>query len=109
MKIRKIKSLTREQGISPEQILVLLNSSKAESCLGATTKAGKLEIKALDNKGRFQRDAVNYTTINTFKGLEADIVFIVDADKIFLEQKQEKLYTEASRARHKLYVFNSIR
>ena len=105
----EIKSLTREQGISPEQILVLLNSSKAESCLGATTKAGKLEIKALDNKGRFQRDAVNYTTINTFKGLEADIVFIVDADKIPLEQKHEKLYTEASRARHKLYVFNSIR
>ena len=103
----EIKSLTREQGISPEQILVLLNSSKADSCLGATTKAGKLEIKALDNKGRFQKDAVNYTTINTFKGLEADIVFIVDAHKISLKQKHEKLYTEASRARHKLYVLAS--
>jgi len=102
----EIKSLTREQGISPEQILVLLNSSKADSCLGATIKAGKLEIKALDNKGRFQRDAVNYTTINTFKGLEADIVFIVDTDKIPLKQKHEKLYTEASRARHKLYVLS---
>ena len=77
--------------------------------MGTTTKAGKLEIKAIDNKGRFQRDAVNYTTINTFKGLEADIVFIVDADKIFLEQKQEKLYTEASRAIHKLYVLEIIR
>ena len=63
----------------------------------ATTKAGKLEIKALDNKGRFQRDAVNYTTINTFKGLEADIVFIVDADKIPLEQKtREALYRSFS-------------
>lgn len=100
----EIKSMTKEHGISPEQILVLLNSSKADSCLGATSKAGKLEIKALDNKGRFQRDAVSYSTISTFKGLEADIVFIVDADKIPLEQKNEKLYTEASRARHKLYV-----
>ena len=62
----------------------------------------------MDNKGRFQRDAVNYTTINTFKGLEADIVFIVDADKIPTEQKHEKLYTEASRAKHKLYVLDSI-
>jgi len=105
----KIKSLTREQGISTDQILILLNSSKAESCLGDTVKAGKVEIKALDNKGRFQRDAVNYSTINTFKGLEADIVFIVDADKIPLGQKHEKLYTEASRARHKLYVFDSSR
>ena len=104
----EIKSLTRDQGISSEQILIILNSSKAESCLGATTNAGKLEIKALDNKGRFQRDAVNYTTISTFKGLEADIVFIVDADKIPLEQKHEKLYTEASRARHKLYVLDCL-
>ena len=102
----EIKSLTIEQGISAEQILVLLNSSKSDSCIGATTKAGKLEIKALDNKGRFQKDAVNYTTINTFKGLEADIVFIVDTDKIPLKQKHEKLYTEASRARHKLYVLS---
>ena len=27
-------------------------------------------------------------------------------DKIPLKQKHEKLYTEASRARHKLYVLN---
>jgi superfamily I DNA/RNA helicase len=103
----EIKSLTREQGISNDQILILLNSPKAESCLVDTIKAGKLEIKALDNKGRFQRDAINYTTINTFKGLEADIVFIVDADKILLKHKHEKLYTQASRAKHKLYVLSS--
>jgi len=90
----EIKSLTREQGIDSEQILVLINSSKAESCLGRTTKAGKFEIIALDNKARFQKGAINYSTINTFKGLEADIVFIVDIDKIPLEQKNEKLYTE---------------
>jgi hypothetical protein len=103
----EIKALTREQGIHSEQILVLLNSSKAESCLDDTSKVGKLDIKALDNKGRFKRDAINYTTINTFKGLEADIVFVVDADKIPLEQKHEKLYTEASRAKHKLYVLTN--
>ena len=104
--IDEIKYLTIEQGISTEQILVLLNTSKAESCFGASTKVGKLEIKALDNKGRFQKDAINYTNINTFKGLEADIVFIIDTEKLELNQKQEKLYTQASRARHKLYILN---
>ena len=64
------------------------------------------KIKALDNKGCFQRDAINHTSINTFKGLEADIVFIVDTDKTPLKQKHEKLYTEASHARHKLYIFD---
>ena len=102
----EIKSLTREQGIGTDQILILLNSSKVESCLGDTVKAGKFDIKALDNKGRFQGDAINYTTINTFKGLEADIVFIVDVDEIPLNYKHEKLYTEASRAKHKLYILN---
>ena len=66
-----------------------------------TIKVDKLSLKALDNKGRFQSDAINYTTINTFKGLEAEIVFIIDVDQIPLEQKNEKLYTEAFRARHK--------
>ncbi|MEO9954735.1 ATP-binding domain-containing protein [Nonlabens sp.] len=102
----EIKSLTREQGIKPEQILILLNSSKADSCIGDTTKASKIDIKALDNKGRFQNNAINYTTINTFKGLEADVVFVIDIDKIPEEQKHEKLYTEASRAKHKLYVLS---
>ena len=100
----EIKSLTREQGINTDQILILLNSPKSESCLAKTTKAGKLAIKALDNKGRFYKDAINYTTINTFKGLEADIVFVIDVDKIPEKQKHEKLYTEASRAKHKLYI-----
>ncbi len=102
----EIKSLTQEQGINTEQILILLNSPKDESCLGKTSKAGKFEIKAIDNKGRFQRDAINYTTINTFKGLEADIVFIVDTQLIEKGQKLEKLYTQASRARHKLYILS---
>ena len=54
-----------------------------------------------------QKDAINYTTINTFKGLEADIVFIVDAHLIDPNKKLEILYTEASRARYKLYVLGS--
>ena len=102
----EIKSLTREHEIGTEQILVMLNSSKAGSCLADTTKAGKLSIKSLDRNGRMQRDSINYTNINTYKGLEADIVFIVDAHLIPEEKKLENLYTEASRARFKLYVLS---
>ena len=100
----EIKRLTREDNIESNQILVLLNTNKSDSCLSNTTKAGKIPIKAVDNKGRMQRDAINYSTINTFKGLEADIVFVVDIDLIEDKNKLEKLYTEASRARHKLYI-----
>lgn len=103
----QIKSLTREQQIEPDQVLLLLNSTKSDSCIADTQKIGRLEIKSIDNKGRFQKDCINYTTINTFKGLEADIVFIIDAQKIPVSQQKEKLYTEASRARHKLYVISN--
>lgn len=104
----KIKSLTREQKIEPDQILLLLNSPKSESCIAGTQKVGKLEIKSIDNKGRFQKNAINYTMINTFKGLEADVVFITDTHLIPELQKKEKLYTEASRARHKLFIIKSF-
>ena len=105
--LNEIKSLTREQGIDADQILILLNTPKKDSCIGATTKIGKLELKPIDRKGRFQKNTIHYTDIKTFKGLEADIVFIVDVDQIPAEQQVEKLYTEASRAKHKLYVLSS--
>lgn len=101
----EIKSLTKDHNISTDQILILINSEKAESCLANTTKAGSLPIVSLERSGRMERNSINYTTINTFKGLESDIVFVLDVDKIPEKQKLEKLYTEASRARFKLYVF----
>ena len=100
----EIKSLIKEHDITASQILLLLNSTKAESCLGNTTKAGSLAIQSLDNKGRMNNDSIQYTTINTFKGLEADVVFVLDTHLISDSQRMEKLYTEASRARHKLYL-----
>lgn len=102
----EIKQLTREHEIGTDQLLVMLNSSKVDSCLGKTTKAGSIPIKGLNLKGIMQKDAINYTNINMFKGLEADIVFIVDAHLIPEEKKLKKLYTEASRARFKLYILS---
>ncbi len=40
---------------------------------------------------------VNITRIRTFKGLEADMVFIADTDKMETPDKKV-LYTQASRA-----------
>ena len=53
-------------------------------------------------------DMIVYSTINTFKGLEADVVFKLDINLIEEQNKLEKLYTEASRAKHKLYLLKSI-
>jgi hypothetical protein len=102
----EISTLIGKENIIPEQILILLNSKEAESSISELDSIGKLSLKALDNKARFQKNTINFTTINTFKGLEADIVFILDSHLIDAKNKPEKLYTEASRARHKLYALS---
>jgi energy-coupling factor transporter ATP-binding protein EcfA2 len=100
----EIKALTSEHGIAPEQILILLNGAKADSCLASTAKVGRYSLEWLDNKARFQRDAIHYSTINVFKGLEADVVFVLDIQQVPEEERIFKLYTQCSRARFKLYV-----
>ncbi|WP_282018186.1 NERD domain-containing protein [Salegentibacter mishustinae] len=102
----EISNLLKKEKVAVDQILILLNSKKAESSLSDSKKIAGYSLKALDNKARFQSDSINYTTINTFKGLEADIIFVVDSNLIDENKKPEKLYTQASRARHKLYAFS---
>jgi superfamily I DNA/RNA helicase len=101
--IEEVKELIQNQNLDSSQILFMLNTPKEESCISSLTKIGNMKMEAVDNKGRLQSNCINYTTINQFKGLEADVVFILDANKI-LNKKLEKLYTEASRARFKLYI-----
>jgi DNA helicase IV len=96
--------LVEQEGISPDRIVLMFNSPKKDSCIGSTRKLGKYAIEAVDRHGRLNPNAVNYTGINTFKGLEADVVMIIDTDKV--ENPDYKvLYTQASRAKYLLYVF----
>lgn len=103
----ELKELINNHDVNKDQILLLVNSTKSESSLYNVDSLAGSPIKSIDNKGRFDRNSINYTTINTFKGLEADIVFVVDTNLIEENKKLEKLYTEASRARHKLYLLSA--
>ncbi len=99
------KELLLNQRISSDQILLILNSEKKDSSIASINKIGKYDLKYLDNKARFEMDSIHFTTIETFKGLEADIVLVIDIQKIPQNDKKKKLYTEASRAKHKLFVY----
>lgn len=101
---REIKELTKHQGIDPTQVLILLNSTKADSCLAGKSKIGGQTLESLDNKGRLNRGTVHYTSIKTFKGLESDVIFVLDANRIDEALRLKSIYTQVSRARHKLYL-----
>ena len=52
---------------------------------------------------------ISFTTCRKFKGLESDIIIVVDVNREFLEGGGEKiLYDGSSRARHKLYLVCNI-
>ena len=106
--LNKIKDewlrLVEVENISPDRIVLMFNAQKRESCIGATRKFGKYPIEAVDRYGKLNPRSVNYTTINTFKGLEADVVFIIDTDKVS-NPDYKVLYTQASRAKYLLVVF----
>jgi hypothetical protein len=97
----EITRLMNEDGIESGQMLLMMNTGKEESCLAETNTINNMPIVRLGDHGYLNNHQISYTQINTYKGLEADIVFIIDTD---LTDKK-KLYTQASRAKHLLYVF----
>jgi len=100
--LNEIKDLI-QKGVPPEHILLLLNTDFNKSCLSQTQRVDKWPLQRLSENAILNKDAINYTHISTFKGLEAVIVFIIDTDKVSFDEKV--LYTQASRARQLLYLF----
>ena len=103
--VNEIKELTTSHGLSNDQILILINSEKDSSSISNLKRIGSYEVKSLDNKARVAKNSIAYTTINTFKGLEWDVVFVIDTHLIDSDKTKQMLYTQASRARHKLYIY----
>ena len=106
--MNKIKTewlrLVEKEEISPDKIVIMMNANKRDSCLNRTRSFNRYRIEAVDRHGRMNRKAVNYTSINTFKGLEADVVMIIDTDKVE-NPNMKVLYTQVSRAKYLLYIF----
>ena len=103
--VRDIKHMVGNDKIKPGAIVVLLNSSKEESCL-ADTKA-ICGYPLVSTYGGYDPDArkIHYATIEIFKGLEADVVLLVLGNTISSEAQAKALYVQGSRARHLLYVY----
>jgi len=98
----EIKNLVNKEKVSTDKILLMLKSDKKDSSSAELNKIGKLEISGLSRNSKFKKDHIHFTTINVFKGLEVDVLFIIDTQNI----KNEKLlYTQISRGRNKVFIF----
>jgi hypothetical protein len=99
---RLVEDLVVEKQVPPGRITVIAPHTKENSCLGGVDHlAGqRLSTDPLDRAG-----AVLCTTIQKFKGLEADVVILVDVREDDLFCGRAFLYTAAARARVLLHVF----
>ncbi len=97
----------KEDGISAADMVVLTCST-----IENTRHTARIsDSKKYEDMKEWGTTKVPVYTCREFKGLEADVVFLVDVDKSVWEQDSEYqappgllFYTGASRARHQLYV-----
>lgn len=103
--IRDIKNLIGNDNIRPGAIVIMLNSSKDESSLAGTKAIAGFPL--VSTYGRYDPSAkqIYYTTIEIFKGLEADVVLLVLGPNLSLQEQAKALYVQGSRAKHLLYVY----
>ena len=95
----------RHEGFTAQQIAVLsryrLNRSVARDGLG-------MPLSDISRGGLGSRDdQVAFSTVSSFKGLEAEVVLLADVDDLSSADGLISVYVGASRARVALYVFIS--
>lgn len=86
-------------GFDKKDITVLTLSTEDESCLSGITQIGNYKINHESNE-----DGIFFTTSKKFKGLESNIIIVIDFDaKQYSDYEYMKnLYVSLSRARQRL-------
>jgi hypothetical protein len=94
------------EGIRSEDVTILSRRQLSHSCLRDGLDEGPYRLielsGALLERGR---NTIGFSTIAGYKGLESDVVLVIDVDDLEDEACLEALYVGASRARACLGVF----
>ncbi len=101
-----VQKWLKEEGFKPSRIAILSPFRKERSALNLDKLAGyPLSDSVADWRAN---RCIWFSTIKGFKGLEADLVIVVDlvdfADQVF---EKNDLFVACSRARHRLLLFTS--
>jgi superfamily I DNA/RNA helicase len=91
-------------GVRPTDVVVLGRRRLDKSSLGAGL-ADRSGPKLVEYTLHAPKNAVRYATISGFKGLEADVVLLVDVDDLTSPEARQSLYVGVSRCKALLCVF----
>lgn len=104
--VRDVKSLVETEKIKPGAIVVLLNSLKENSSLANTKAIDSFPLVSTYGCYESGSKQIHYSTIEIFKGLEADVILLVLKSNLTVEEQANALYVQGSRAKHLLYVYH---
>ncbi|MFP4687515.1 MAG: NERD domain-containing protein [bacterium] len=99
---RAVHRLFNEEDVDQDNTVILTRHSKSNSPLAEVDKLGNYRIVKTSGGNRNQ---VLWSTIKSFKGLEADVVLLVIPE--CKEKCGLEYYTGASRAKHLLWIFTA--
>ena len=91
------------QGIKPSRIVILSPNRLAKSSLQGCTR---IKEWALEDFKTARGNCIRFATIRSFKGLEADVVFLIGLKEGKQTCTDADVYVGGSRARFLLYVFH---
>src|SRR5690606_16677379 len=101
-----IQRLVAGEGLWPNQIVVLTPHSQAHSELAEGDAHAGLELTWSTSPGP---DQVRVSSIHAFKGLESDVVILVETDHLAANRAGPRLvYVALSRAKHHLIVLGHL-
>lgn len=90
------------QGLAPGRILLLSPNVQEKSCLANADRIKEWTLGGIDD---VRSNCLRFATIRSFKGLEADVVFLIGLKPGNLAITGADVYVGGSRARFLLYVF----
>ncbi len=90
------------QGLTPRRITILSPRRREKSCLASVDSIHGIHLYNFPEE---KPDGIRFATIRSFKGLESDVVFLIDIVGGAPVCTDADIYVGGSRARYLLYVF----
>jgi predicted kinase len=97
----RVSRLCSREGLHPSQIVILAPHTQKNTSLAGVDKVGGQSL--VDSR---QEKGILFSTARRFKGLESDVVILIDQDPQDPACTAVHRYVAASRARHLLVVFS---
>ena len=101
-----VRNLLQKDMVRPDQIMILQNIPKRKSSISDLRQIAGYQLESLGRDPGVE--TIRFATINRFKGLEADVVIILDIDAVPEADRARSLYAQGSRAKHKLFIYRRV-